>query len=310
MIRSFKAWTAVVLALTLPLGACDDDSGTNVDADTGRVSLMLTDAPGDFEEAVVTISKIYLQGGGGEVVMMDEAVTTDLLTLANDVAELASDVLVPAGSYGQLRLVIDGAYAVVDNGDGTNSVYATADYEHVPAELEVDGELHCPSCSASGLKVNLPGGTTIRDGEETVLLIDFDVAQSFGREAGNSGRWVMNPVIQATELHEASTITVWLKLADTVELPVIGDVQITLGDFTAALTNEGGSEETLAFTDKNEDGTYEAEFRYLIPGTYTLDFGAVTGVDFTVAPAGPLEVDVESGGTYLIDVTVTSATGS
>ncbi len=306
MVRSFKAFTAVVLALVLPLAACDD--GSRVSADVGRVSLLLTDAAGEFEEAVVTISKVYLQGDGGEVVLMDSEVTTDLLTLANDVATLAEDVVVPAGTYNQLRFVIDGGYAVVVE-DGGTSVYATADYAHVPDGREVEGELHCPSCSASGLKVDLPGGLRV-DGDEKVLLIDFDVAQSFGRQAGNSGRWVMNPLIKATELSLSGSVVATLELADTVTLPTLGGEQITLGDFTATLTNADDSEETLAFTDADGDGIYEVEFRYLIPGAYTLDISAVTGLDFTLDLGGPVEVEVAPGGMAKIEAVVTSASSS
>src|SRR5690606_33863444 len=82
MARRITEYAPLALALTLPLAACDSASG--VDSDTGRVSVRLTDAAGDGKAAVVTISKPYLQGGGGEGVLMDGEVTTDLLTLAND----------------------------------------------------------------------------------------------------------------------------------------------------------------------------------------------------------------------------------
>ena len=43
--------------------ACSDSSGPE---GTGRVSILLTDAPGDVLEAVVTIDQIYLVGGGSD----------------------------------------------------------------------------------------------------------------------------------------------------------------------------------------------------------------------------------------------------
>ena len=98
MARRIAEYAALALALALPLAACDSDSG--VDADTGRVSILLTDAAGDVEAAVVTISKIYLQGEGGEVVLMEGAVTTDLLTLANDAATLVEDASSPRARTG------------------------------------------------------------------------------------------------------------------------------------------------------------------------------------------------------------------
>src|SRR5690606_12634766 len=144
MARRITESAARALALTLPLAACDSDSG--VDSRTGSGSDHLTDAAGDVKAAAVTISKSSQPGEGGEVDMMDGEVTTDLLTLANDAATLVEDAVVPAGAYGQLRFLIDGAYVEVENGDGSTSIYATAGYPHVPSGAQVAGELKCPSC--------------------------------------------------------------------------------------------------------------------------------------------------------------------
>lgn len=308
MRRRWLGHALLALALSLPLAACDSDSG--VGADTGRVTVLLTDAPDDVETAVVTISKVYLQGDGGETVLSDREVTTDLLTLANDVATLVEDVVIPAGTYSQLRLVITGGYIEVENEDGSTSVYATAGYEHVPEGVAVDGELHCPSCGQSGLKVNLPGGGVRIQGEEKVLLLDFDVAQSFGRQAGNSGRWVMNPVIKATDFSFSGSIAVTLHLAEGVSLPVIDDVQLTLGAFGLRMVNAGESEETLAFTDADGDLVFEAEFKYLIPGEYTVEFVAPEGLTVVTDPVLPLTVEVGSGARVTKEIQITSVAGS
>jgi hypothetical protein len=41
-------------------------------------------------------------------------------------------------------------------------------------------------------------------GPQKVLLVDFDVAESFGQEGSGSGQWVMHPVINATDFQVAS----------------------------------------------------------------------------------------------------------
>ena len=61
------------------------------------------------------------------------------------------------------------------------------------------GELQMPSFSSSGLKVSFTGGLAIDD--ETILLIDFDVAESFGQETG-SGKWVLHPVLTGSVLDD------------------------------------------------------------------------------------------------------------
>src|SRR5262245_45442145 len=106
--------------------------------------------------AVVTISSIYLVGEAGNVILTDQPVTTDLMTLSNDLKTLGGGAVVPAGHYEQLRFVIDGAYIQVGAGDARKT-YATADYAPA-ADLQVDGELQMPSYTESGFKVVLPDG--------------------------------------------------------------------------------------------------------------------------------------------------------
>ena len=177
--------------------ACDDN---NDPGETTQVRVLLTDAPGEIQAAVVTISEVYLQGGDeGRVTLRDDEFTTDLLTLANDFAVLVEGADVPSDVYGQLRFVVTGAYIQVDNGDETSSIFATSeDYAGLPEGAVVDGVLQTPSFDQSGLKVNLPQGELELEGESTTWLVDFDVAESFGQEAGGSGQWVMNPVITGT----------------------------------------------------------------------------------------------------------------
>src|SRR5687768_5689510 len=90
------------LAGFLALGACSD-TGTSASGDA-RLSVLLTDAPGDLKAAVVTITDIYLQPSEGEdaqrfYLRQNSAVTTNLLTLQNDVLQLVENKEIPAGNY-------------------------------------------------------------------------------------------------------------------------------------------------------------------------------------------------------------------
>lgn len=288
---------ATLLALALSAAACTESTNSG---EPGRLSILLTDAPGDFVHAVVTIDQIYLQpgeGDAGRIVLRDEDVTTDLLTLANSTASLVSEAVVPAGSYTQLRFVISGAYIEVENPDGTTSIYATSpNYAGLPAGADVDGELQMPSFAQSGLKVKLPGDAMNIAGGDKILLVDFDVSRSFGRAAGSSGRWVMTPVLEATEFTMTSNLTVTVTKADTVTFPQINAAPVTLAGFQAVLKTAAGSEEALALTDANSDGVFEAPFRFLAPGAYTLDLRAPSdSIVFTTNPTRPVAVTVGSG---------------
>lgn len=290
-----------LVALVASAAACSDSAGSG----NGRVSVLLTDAPGDVKKAVVTIDQVYLQGGDGRVVLRSEPVTTDLLTLANSTADLVKDAVVPAGRYAQLRFVISGGYIEVDNGDGTSSIYASSpSYAGLPSGATVSGELQMPSYSTSGYKVKLPGdGALAIDGDAKVLLVDFDVQKSFGKAAGASGRWVMSPVATATDFQLTGSLTTTLALGSGVTLPA----GTTLGGFTAVLKDGSGGEKPLAFTDANGDGTFEAKFGYVVPGSYTVDVTGPTGVTFATNPAHPASVTVGNAQQATQAFTITSA---
>ena len=270
---------ATVVAAGALLGACADATSGS----TGRVSILLTDAPGDFKSAVVTIDEIYLQGDGGRVVLRSEPWTGDLLELANATTELVADAEVPTGSYQQLRFVVSGGYIEVEGTNGASRYFATQGYT-LPAGVQAEGALHMPSFSSSGLKVKLPGDAmTVTDGQR-VVLVDFDVSRSFGKEAGNSGRWVMSPVLEATDFAFSGNLRVSLTNPTNLTLPTLNGSVLTLGSVNAVLTNAAGASEPLAFTDANADGTWEANFRYLVPGQYKVAVSGPTGTTFTTNP--------------------------
>lgn len=122
-----------------------------------------------------------------------EPVTTDLITLADDVATLVDAVDVPSGVYAKLRFVVDGAYLAIHETCGPQA-YATLDYAEAPAQ--VDGDLMCPSCGETGFKVSFPGSIAL-EGNAGTLTVDFDVSESFGQLAGQAGLWVTQPLLTA-----------------------------------------------------------------------------------------------------------------
>ena len=301
---------AAAAALLLGAGAaCSDSTG----ADSGRLSIKLTDAPGDFRRAVVTIERVYLQGSDdegdedGRVILLDVPRTIDLLTLADSVDDLVTDAIVPSGTYHQLRFVISGAFIEVEQEDGSTRVYATPGYAAVPEGRNVSGHLQTPSFASSGLKVKLPGDQVRIEGDQKILLVDFDVSRSFGHEAGED-RWVMHPVLEATEFVASGTLNVAVSRADTVAFPTINGRPTSLADYRAVLSTALGSREVRDLVDADGDGVYEAAFRFLAPGAYALDLAAPSdSVTFTTDPARPLSVTVGSGTVSARAFTITSA---
>ena len=286
---------ALSVAAAFALGACDESpTGDNA----GSMSLLITDAPGDFLEAIVTIERVELlgseedegdeEGQENRIVLLDEPWTGNLLELSNDVADLTDEITIPGGSYSQLRFVISGGCIEVET-EGGSEVYASSGYEECGA---ADGSLQLTSLPTSGLKINLPGGFRI-DGDHRIVLVDFDVSESFGHLAGNSGQWVMHPVIRATDVVLSGDLDVSLLVADSVDLP---------GELSA---------DSFAITIDDEpavpviDGV--ASFDFVVPGTYTVDLVVPEGVTVTTDPALPLEVEVGSAGNATAEITITSA---
>lgn len=206
LLRTHLRTLALGAALASFGAACSDASGPA--GGNARFSVYLTDAPGDVVTAMVTIDEVYLAGGDqGKIVLRDEDETVDLLTLVDSQSVLVDSVTVAAGSYSGLHFVISGGYIEVENADGTTSIYASSpDYEGLPEGAEVAGDLQMPSFATSGLKVQFNGGLEVGE-EGDAVLVDFDVKQSFGRQAGKSGKWVMSPVLKGSKLEPASDST-------------------------------------------------------------------------------------------------------
>ena len=134
--------------------------------------------------------------------------------------------------------------------------------------------------------------------EQTIVVVDFDVAESFGQVTG-SDAWVMRPVLRADYVEFTSTIEV------TVEKPGGGpaEVDATLRD------RDGDSAGTIRLADADGDGKLEGSFRYVIPseGPYTLELHTVGGVLLLSEPPTPLQIEIESGTVTEVAVTLLPA---
>jgi hypothetical protein len=301
-----------VLAGALLLGACEASTGALNPGGSAGLTIQLTDAPGDLKEAHVKLGKIVLQGretGDSTAARQEFTVAAgdwiDLLALSGGkLQDLVSGAAVQPGTYTQLRLVVEDAYIVTRD----DRVFATPGAQ-LPTGTTADGELKCPSCSQSGFKVKFPGGIAVEDA--TTLVIDFDVNQSFGHEAGKSGKYILKPVLIGT-LKQGSapalgSIGGTVTLAQDVTIPACG------GESTLDLTR---FVPTATIDTTLRTGATQASGAYVIAslpnGSYTLGVdpvGFANGdtLSFTAA-ATPASVTVASGATATADYSVTAAT--
>jgi hypothetical protein len=287
-----KALVAIA-AVPIALSACGESVGVPQNA---RVQILLTDAPSDYVgEAFVDIGAVeLLPSGEGDRIVLSEDGTDgpiNLLDLQGLTTEVLADVDIPAGTYHQLRLFVESASVTLADG-----------YEFRDGSTESD--LRVPSGAQSGIKLRLrpdaesdmgegdgdgEGGVEIAGGE-TILVVDFDVNQSFriqgnpNTPAGINGvsfRPTLRVVVQ--DLAGSMAGTVSTSLQDTpVEGLVVSAETVDPGD-----DEEFQSRVATAVTDSV--GGYTIHF--LAPGTYTVTVAAGEGL--TTDPAS-VEVVVEA----------------
>lgn len=176
----------IALSLILVATACDPSENSS----TGTLQVVLTDAPANYEAVMIDIQEVRIhddsdaeEDDSGWRTINDEPIRLDLLELTNGTTEILGEEELEAGTYNQLRLIL---------GDDN--------------EIVVDGEtipLTTPSAQQSGLKLNIDA--VIEGGIIYRLLLDFDASRSIVK-AGNSGMYILKPVIKTVNLAETGAI--------------------------------------------------------------------------------------------------------
>lgn len=177
---------ALCLAVTASLALMGCDSNDSNDSGSAHVQILLTDAPFPFDlvaEANVLITDVYLKGGDADSVLLsDDPQPFNLLNLQDGITVPLADLDVDAGTYHQLRLVVD---------DSASIVLKTGE----------EYRLKTPSGSQSGIKILL-GDLPLEDGDLAQITVDFRVEDSFVVQgnpetaAGIKG-FIFKPVVKA-----------------------------------------------------------------------------------------------------------------
>ena len=227
--------------------SCSDDKTTNPD-NSSRVILKLVDSEGDYEEVNVEIIDIQYnssdEDGGWQSFTPEEGypIQTDLTELIAGNELLLSDEIIPSGWMEQIRLVLS------DN----NTLKIEGQEELIP--------LKTPSAQQSGLKIKL--NQELDPGFSYTFILDWDVQRSIVK-AGNSGQYILKPVIRAiAEVNSGS-------VSGTVVADIIGDESSDLFPQEGVVVEIYNSEDeyvTETLTDK--DGNFLVQG--LSPGEYTL----------------------------------------
>lgn len=212
---NFKKLTSLFLAaiaITM-FYSCSEDDGQN--ENSAQLVVHMTDAPGDYDQVWVNVTDVQIKADASTT---DEGWTSvgnvktgryDLLSLTGGVTQLLADVNVPAGTLGQIRLVLGNDNTVVRNGETFN--------------------LSTPSAQQSGLKLQV--NQNLEAGKRYEFLLDFNVDESIVN-TGNGG-YILKPVIRLAAMEGTGTIS--------------GEVQPS--NFQAVVRAKNAANDISAYTD-------------------------------------------------------------
>jgi len=166
---------AATVALLQVTGCGGGGGGAVPVASTGTLKLSITDKMSDnFQNVVISIREIRVVPAGREnapdndpglplVVRFETPRVIDVMRL-QFVQEALGDVILPSGTYSQIRLILEPN----SNGQGQQP----ANYLVLKSDLTTKKSLTTPSAQQSGLKVL--GPIEIKPGVINAVMIDFD----------------------------------------------------------------------------------------------------------------------------------------
>jgi hypothetical protein len=247
------AAAAVVAGLT---GCGGSDS-------SGNMSLSVGDAPVDGAEKVVVVFKgveLIPNSGNPVTITFPAPRTIDLLNDSGTAsAELFSQPI-PAGSYGQIRLM------VVADGDPSNSYMILS-----------DGTMHglqVPSGSETGLK--LVSGFTVPSSGVVDYTIDFDLRHAITCPPGQAPACILKPVERLVDNTTVGNIQgqVSNTLVPTGCTPGVylyaGTVTAPEDMNSAAAAGDPNQPISSKVPVANSQPPYYYQFTFLAPGDYTV----------------------------------------
>lgn len=252
--------------MLLLLAACGGQGAEN----SGRAEVLLTDAPASEADSLpVTFSRIELVSEAEGVMSVEvEPQTIDVLTLRNGGLEVLGEVDLPAGTYHQVRLVVDEAEITFVGG----------------AEVY---EVQVPSGAQTGLKINIEPALIVEANQTSRVVLDFDAERAVVENPPGSGNYILEP----TAIRAVTT-------SGTVEGRVIagGDPVTPIAGVLITVLDQDGNEVTATITEADgsfrlitlPEGSYDLELSLEGYGSVTIEDVAVVEGEATVL--GELEM--------------------
>ncbi|TFB11336.1 DUF4382 domain-containing protein [Candidatus Marinimicrobia bacterium MT.SAG.3] len=239
MLKTEVTLPIIVFATLLMIAGCDNSSEPT--ETTGTFNVSITDAPAAFDAVNITFSEVSVIPSDGQPIIVSDAVQTiNLIEWSNGLSTPLGSIELEAGTYNQIRLIIDSASVVIDG---------------------VKSSVQVPSGAQTGLK--LTHQFTLEAGSTYNLMIDFDASRSIvstGPPANPS--YLLKPTIRLVAVATTGSIS--------------GTVT-TSGDVPVALSLMGTDTISTVFVDTLSG---EFQLAFLEAGLYNVVVEDTTGARF------------------------------
>ncbi|WP_016778216.1 DUF4382 domain-containing protein [Anaerophaga thermohalophila] len=250
-----------VLAMPFLIASCSDDETS----DKGTLKLSITDAPLDTDGITavnITVNEVqyHIKDNEWRTFEEFEADTFNLLELTNGNSELLGRFELGAGTYTQLRFILDAP----EKGQSTPSNPGC----YLEFEDGSTQALFVPSGSESGFKGT--GAFTVPLNGEVAITADFDARKSVVK-AGTSGMYILKPTIRLVVDNQAGSIKGQVSnIPEGSNAVVYAYESDTYTEEEAAEPEEEAVRFPNAVTSSMAGETGEYTLSYLAPGAYDL----------------------------------------
>jgi hypothetical protein len=226
------------------------------------MKLAVADAPVDgASHVVVSFTGVELTGNGGDDVLIEfsSPKIIDLITDSGTASAVLFDQPIPAGSYGQIRLILQ---------------EPIPEHSFIQTEDGAEHGLEVPSGSQTGLK--LVSGFTVPDSGVANYTIDFDLRKAITCPPGQSPNCILKPAMRLVNNDSVGNIQGIVDPTLTAADGCEPGVYLYTGSVAAPADNNStvsGSSQPLAskVPVQTNDGLYY-QFTFLPPGTYTVAY--------------------------------------
>jgi hypothetical protein len=251
----------LLAATALGVGAC----GGGGASDTGQMKMAVADAPVDGAQAVVvkfTGVELTADSGNPVQITFSQPKTIDLLNQSGTASAVLFDQPIPAGSYGQVRVMV-----VADGNPGNSYIMLS------------DGTMHglqVPSGFESGLK--LVSGFTVSSSGVVDYTIDFDLRKAITCPPGQAPACILKPTAKLVDNTAVGNIQ---GAVDNTLVPdgctpgiylYSGTVSTPEDMNSAAAPSDSNQPLASKPVAANTSTPYYYQFTFLSPGTYTVAF--------------------------------------